>query len=313
MNRMEGVWRVVLYCRTNEEDSKTFTIGGGQQDIASVTSGLKISKLTTSTLFPINRTFGGNMEDEAVSVKQTSDGGYIIAGYTYSFGAGKKDALVIKTTNDGNIEWSKTYGGSGNDAAESVQQTTDGGYIIAGYYTKGADLSAWLIKIDKYGTELWQKTFGEGWATSVQQTKDGGYIVGGGGTKSSDKRFDGWLIKTDSHGNQLWSKTFGGEKGDEVVSLQQTSDMGYIAAGRSKSIGDDWDAWLFKVDAEGDQQWSKKFGGNKHDYVYSVQQTSDKGYILGGQTGYLKEGDIPYALLIKTNVYGIVEPGFRHN
>ena len=163
------------------------------------------------------KTFGGIGYDGASSVQQTTDGGYIVAGTTYSYGAGMSDVWLIKTDADGNAEpgWPKTFGGSNYDWGTSAQQTTDGGYIVAGVtssYGAGGD-DVWLIKTDADGNVEpgWPKTFGgadyEG-AASVQQTTDGGYIIAGYIHSIPDV----WLIKTDSNGNiePGWPKTFGG-------------------------------------------------------------------------------------------------------
>jgi parallel beta-helix repeat protein len=126
-----------------------------------------------------DRTFGGAGSDHAQSVQQTADGGYILAGFTDSYGAGNYDAWLVKTDVNGSKEWDRTFGGAGSDYAHSVQQTTDGGYILAGSTQKSyeAGRDAWLVKTDANGTELWNKTFGGGFAYSVQQTTDGGYIT----------------------------------------------------------------------------------------------------------------------------------------
>ncbi len=204
-----------------------------------------------------NKTFGGSGGDHAYSIQQTSDGGYILAGDTNSFGAGGCDFWLIKTDANGNTVWDKTFGGSEDDWAHDVQQTSDGGYILAGItYSYGAgDRDAWLIKTDVNGIKQWDKTFGgsggDG-AFSVQQTSDGGYILAGY-TNSYGAGNEGfWLIKTDANGIKQWDKTFGGSGSEEAWSVQQTSDGGYILAGGTNSYGTgDYDAWLIKTDAWG--------------------------------------------------------------
>jgi hypothetical protein len=200
-----------------------------------------------------NKTFGGPNDDMGASVQQTSDGGYIIAGLTSSYGAGSSDVWLMKTDSSGNETWDKTFGGSGVDQGISVQQTSDDGYVIAGLTSSygAGDNDVWLIKTDSSGNETWNKTFGgsdDDVAWSVQQTSDGGYIIAGQTESYGAGDYDGWLIKADSSGNEAWNKTFGGSGPDGVVSVQQTSDGGYITAGFTKSYGaGDDDVWLIKV------------------------------------------------------------------
>ena len=264
---------------------------------------LVTSAIATANEPPLvwEKTFGGSNDDQAYSVQQTSDGGYIIAGDTSSFGAVSSDVYVVKTDSAGNSVWEKTFGGSRDDHGRSVQQTADGGYIIAGYsmllvyderwqyyYYQG---DVYLIKTDPDGNSIWQKTFVgscDDRAYSVQQTTDGGYIIVGT-TRDIGAPVQTWpdvyLIKTDSGGNMVWQKTFWGVVDDFGYSVQQTADGGYIIAGGTPSFGaGGYDVYLIKTDSGGNLVWQKTFGGSKYDQAYSVQQTTDGGYIIAGGT-----------------------------
>ena len=261
------------------------------------------------------KTFGGDDEDKGLSVQQTTDGGYIITGITYSFGNGDMDIWLIKVDSQGEKEWDKTFGGSSEDQGTCVQQTIDGGYIIAGS-KEGRDgwADAWLIKTDSQGEEEWNRIFdssdGAYIASGkfVQQTIDGGYIITGGQYYSGFRGWDIWIIKTDSQGGEEWNRTFGGGGEDEGSSVQQTTDGGYIITGYTGSYGNGlYDAFLLKTDTQGAEEWTQTFGGSDYDYGNSVQQTTDGGYIITGQTGSYGNGarDV---LLIKTDSQGISEP-----
>ncbi|PXF50224.1 MAG: hypothetical protein C4B55_06740 [Candidatus Methanophagaceae archaeon] len=249
-----------------------------------------------------DKTFGGVGWDGAYSVQQTTDGGYIVAGFTDSYGAGGCDFWLVKTDANGNKVWDKTFGGARSDGAKSVQQTADGGYIIAGAtYSYGAGVSDfWLVKTDEKGNKVWDKTFGgarSDWAESVQQTADEGFIIASTESYGAGVS-DFWLVKTDENGNKDWDKTFGGSGFDRASSVQQTADGGFILAGRTYSYGaGSYDAWLVKTDANGNKDWDKTFGGARSDWAESVQQTADEGFIIAGLTDSYGAGSSDFWLV----------------
>ena len=259
-----------------------------------------------------NRTFGGSSHDYGNSVKQTQDGGYIIAGDTGSFGADGPDVYLVKIDENGTEEWSKTYGGSYWDRGYSVQQTSDGGYIIAGETEIIRwDKDIYLTKTDADGYVTWSKTFG-GWdwdeGRSVQQTSDGGYIITGA-TESFGDYFDVFLLKTYENGSLEWIKTFetfGGSSATGGESVQQTSDGGYIVVGTGSALGVVEEIYLIKTDEYGIEEWNKTFGGSDYDCASSVQQTADRGYIITGYTASFGNGTED-VYLIKTDEYGTEE------
>ena len=203
-----------------------------------------------------NMTFGGTDHDTTKSVQQATDGGYILAGGTHSYGAGLSDIWLVKTDSNGNEQWKQTFGGTGWDEAWSVQQTSDGGYILAGRtdsYGAGS-YDFWLVKNDSNGNELWNQTLGGtsgDSAFSVQQTTGGGYILAGRTRSYGAGQSDFWLLKTDSNGIELWNRTFGGIDEDYAYSVQPTADDGYVIAGSTRSYGAGFcDFWMIKVRGE---------------------------------------------------------------
>jgi hypothetical protein len=253
------------------------------------------------------KTYGGTGWDWAYSVQQTSDGGYIVAGETTSFGAGWDDIFLIKTDANGNVQWVKTYGGTSFDWANFVRQTSDGGYIVAGYTTSFGAENFFLIKTDANGNIIWAKAYGGTSgeeAYSVQQTSDGGYIVAGETGSFGAGEHDIFLIKTDANGNVQWAKTYGGTYDDLAYYVQQTSDGGYIVVGETFSFGVGYeDIFLIKTDANGNVQWAKTYGGANSEKGYTVQQTSDGGYIVAGETTSFGAGGWDF-FLIKTDANG---------
>ncbi len=274
-------------------------------------------------------TIGGTNHDLLSLVKQTVDGGYIIGGTSPSNISGDKtenshggnDYWVVKIDGQGNIEWQNTIGGNGWDQLYSIQQTIDGGYILAGYSdsnisgdktenSNGAE-DYWIVKTDTLGNIQWQNTIGgnnEDYLTSIHQTYDGGYFLGGSsnsnisGDKSEDSNgeYDYWIVKTDTLGNIQWQNTIGGSDTEWLYSIQQTTDAGYIIGGYSlsDSTGDKlensigvYDYWLVKIDILGNIQWQNTIGGNNTDALHSIQQTSDGGYIFGGWSNSDISGD----------------------
>jgi len=248
------------------------------------------------------KTYGGTRNDRAVSVQQTADGGYILAGYTESFGAGYRDVYLIKTDCFGRTEWSRAYGGSGSDGAYSVQQTADGGYLVAGKTNSfgAGGLDGYLIKTDSLGGTLWTRTYGgseDEHAISVEQTADGGYIVAGYTESFGAGYIDVYLIKTDSLGDTLWAYTYGGSGEDVECFVQQTADGGCIVAGYTESLGSDGrDAYLIKTDSLGDTLWSYAYGGSGVEMASCVQQTEDEGYIVAGYTESFGAGSSDFML-----------------
>jgi hypothetical protein len=230
-----------------------------------------------------NKTYGGSESDSGHSVRQTSDGGFIIVGYTESFGTGQRDGYLIKTDSYGNELWSRTFGSKYFDSCNSVEETSDGGYIIVGYtgVIEHDDIDIYVVKTDSSGYELWSNTFGgnkQDFGYSVKQTIDGGYIIAGRRAYENNDT-DAWIIKTDANGNKIWDKTYGDNDYEVAYRINQTVEGGYIIT-CSNSDG----VFLIETDNEGNEIWNKTFNERYYPYAnfYSVKQTSDGGYLIIG-------------------------------
>ncbi len=265
------------------------------------------SSLTAQITF--QRTYGGADDDAAYQVQPTADGGYIVIGWTGSFGAGGVDVWLIKTDSLGDTLWTQTYGGSGDDLGASVQPTADGGYVVAGRSQSfgAGDPDLYLVKTDANGDTLWTRTLGGAdWdgGSALAQTADGGYIITGVTRSFGAGADDVWLIRTDSLGDTSWTQTYGGSNDDLGGSVQPTADGGYIVIGWTASFGaGSDDAWLIRTDSLGDTLWTRTYGGTSNDGGSSVQPTADGGYVLAGGTFSFGAGGCD-VYLIKTDANG---------
>jgi len=267
------------------------------------------------------KVYGGRGDDRGFAVRQTSDGGYVVAGASISSNGrseihGLWDGWVIKLDKDGNLLWESSFGGRDNETIRDIIQTKDGGYIFCGYtfskeldnYHGGKDF--WIVKLDKNGKEEWQKVYGgSGYDMpySVIQTTDNGYALTGY-TFSKDGELTGktnhgqgdyWILKLSSSGSIQWSQVYGGSAWDEPRVIKQIPwDRGYIIAGVSGSVDGDvksnkgrWDAWIVNLDANGKLRWEKSFGGSNLDKAFSLTITKDKRYVFAGFT-MSDDGDV---------------------
>jgi len=269
-----------------------------------------------------SKNYGGSGDDEARAIQQTSDGGYIVAGYSKSTDGdvsgnhGDSDFWILRLDADGDTLWSKCYGGSGDDEASAIQQTSDGGFIVAGYSSStdgdvwgnhGDEEDYWILRLDTDGDTLWTRCYGgSNWdeAYAILQTTDGGYIVAGG-AGSTDGDVSGnhgnediWILRLTSTGDTLWTRCYGGSSWDEATAIRQTTDGGFIVAGWSLSTDGDvwgnhgeWDSWILRLTSTGDMVWAKCYGGSGDDDASAIQQTSDSGFIVAGFSGST-DGDV---------------------
>jgi len=268
------------------------------------------------------KTYGGSKNDSAQSVTATTDGGYIILGYTQSNDndiTDKQDESfdywVLKFDATDQLQWQKTYGGSLDDRGSDIIQTSDGGYAILGYsFSNDGDANEnaglqdyWLVKLDANGNISWEKSFGYQGADSgitMTETNDQGFLVTGildvtasGGEGNSSRNAnrhaggDYWALKLDISGNLEWSHYFGGNFTDTPYGVVQTDDNGYIVVGSSDSEDTDissnigtYDFWVIKISESGDLVWEKSFGGSQIDEARAIVKTNDGNYIIAGDT-----------------------------
>jgi hypothetical protein len=312
------------YSNSNVSGDKTETcIGGNDYWIVKIDSLWNIQW---------QNTIGGDASDVLSGVKQTADGGYILGGYSNSGISGDKteaivgtfgygDFWIVKTDSIGNIQWQNTIGGNSIEILNAIQQTNDGGFIFGG--RSDSNISGdktespfgfsdyWIVKTDSIGNIQWQRTIGGSSydvLQSIEQTNDGGYILGGSSssgisgnkTVNGDGFYDYWIIKVDSIGTIQWQNSIGGSSNDNLYSLKQTTDGGYILGGESNSIisGDKTensfissDYWIVKLNQFGIIQWQNTIGGSDWDVLNSIHQTIDEGYILGGYSFSSISGD----------------------
>ncbi|MFT5827643.1 MAG: hypothetical protein ACI9AB_000590, partial [Urechidicola sp.] len=288
-----------------------------------------VVKLNSLGVIEWQNTIGGSSSDNLESINQTSDGGYILGGYSQSGISGDKteasqgsnDYWVVKLNSLGVIEWQNTIGGSSIDQLQSINQTSDGGYILGGHSRSGlsgdkteasqGSYDYWVIKLNSLGVIEWQNTIGGSgldFLEAINQTSDGGYILGGRSssgisgdkTEASQGGVDYWVVKLTSLGVIEWQNTIGGSVTDNLYSINQTSDGGYILGGLSYSglSGDKteasqggYDYWVVKLNSLGVIEWENTIGGSGNDQLFSINQTSDGGYILGGHSRSGISGD----------------------
>jgi hypothetical protein len=273
-----------------------------------------VVKLSASGAIEWQKPLGGSNEDSAGSIQQTADGGYIVAGESYSTDGdvkgnhGYSDWWVVKLSASGTIQWQKSLGGSSYDSASSIQQTTDGGYIVVGISGStdgsfGGESGLLVVKLSASGAIEWQKPFSEstinpGSDHPIQQTADGGYIVAGESwSRQRNYRggFDFLALKLSASGAVEWQKSFGGNSNDYAHSIQQTADGGYVVAGeswsRQRNYRGGFDFLVVKLSASGAVEWQKSLGGSNDDLAHSIQQTADGGYIAAGGSDST-DGDI---------------------
>ncbi len=258
------------------------TYSNGQSDAWMVRADLYGNILWT-------RSFGGPLFDFANMVKPTTDGGFIIAGFTPD-SAGSNDGWIIKTNSTGGMMWEKKIGNSGLQEFEAIVQTTDGGYAAVGidYDSTSLYWDMWVVRFNSVGDTLWTKNLGgQSYeiGNSIQQTPDGGFIINGQSYSYGLADGDFALYKLDANGNTQWMKNYTMAGLQEPHYVQNTRDGGFVIVGDADDLPNtlgQTDIWVIKTDANGDTLWTKVLGGTKKDGGKTIEQTTDGGYIIGG-------------------------------
>ncbi|MFT5801093.1 MAG: gliding motility-associated-like protein [Nonlabens sp.] len=309
------------------DDGGYIVIGYSRSDDIDIDNNLGnwdywVLKLNEDGTLDWKRNYGGSNIDQATAVWPTSDGGYVVAGASESNDGdltgnnGGEDVWILKLNNLGDIEWQRNYGGTESDRAESIEQTADGGYIVAGYSESvDGDVSGnygnfdyWVLKLDTNGNLSWDKNYGGSGADygyAITQTQDGGYIFAGSSfsdnidVTDNNGLYDYWVVRTDAAGNILWERNYGGEGEERAWHIAAASDGGFIIGGYTFSIGGDvgsnnggTDYWIVKVDADGELEWENTYGGNQTESAFGLQQALDGGYILAGYAVSSGSGDV---------------------
>jgi len=284
-----------------------------------------VVKINSTGTIEWEQTYGGSGPEVIGSIITTSDGGYLLGGFTESNDGdiqsgnhGGRDYWVVKINSTGTIEWEQTYGGSSYDDLRSTIPTSDGGYLLGGYtYSNDGDIQSgnngqtdyWVVKINSTGTIEWEQTYGGSSSDqlfSTLLTSDGGYLLGGrtdsndGDIQSGNQGdYDYWAVKINSTGTIEWEQTYGGSSSDQLFSTLLTSDGGYLLGGYTDSNDGDIqsgnqgesDYWVVKINSTGTIEWEQTYGGSERDEITSTIPTSDGGYLLGGYSSS-NDGDI---------------------
>ena len=283
--------------------------------VVDVTKYYKNFNCISKETFPFNpstwiKRYGGDFADEAYSVASTTDGGYILAGYTNSFGLLFEDVLVVKITSSGKVLWAKMYGGNLVDKAISIIRTSNDEFLIVGFTSSFGNINGdgLVFKINSNGDVIWSRVYGGNHMDvfySAVESKDGYEILGYTYSFGNGKE-DMWLVKLSFSGSLLWSKIYGGVKSDLGLGLKKDFDGGLLLTGRTDSYGNDGDIILIKVDQKGSVKWDKVYRGECFNIIYSIEKTSDGGYVLGGSSKSSGDNGWDF-LVVKLDSKGCVE------
>lgn len=286
---------------------------------------------------------GGDTTEKGLSIVQTDDDGFVVAGRSNSSNGdvggnkGAADVWIVKLDNSGTLQWERNFGGSDDDIAHSILQTSDNGFMVAAAsYSSDGDVGGnngggdlWLLKLDNSGALQWEKNFGSSGderPRSIVRSGDGGFVIAGSSDSSgvdvggNNGGYDYWIVKVDSSGNLQWESNYGGAGTDFAFSVDRTADGGFVTVGYSDSADGDVgsnqggaDAWVVKVDSSGSFEWENNFGGSDADRGRSVVRSSDGGIAVLGEVAS-SDGDLGGSLagnndywMLKLNENGVLQ------
>jgi len=304
--------------------------GGDKSELSQGSSDYWVVKIDGQGNKVWDRRFGGSSAESLLfGLAATTNGGYLLGGYSLSSASGDRsqasqgedDYWAVMIDGNGNKVWDKRFGGNLEDLCIATALTPDGGYVLGGYSWSGVSgdkseasrglIDYWVVKINGSGGKVWDKRFGGSgydYLYDIVATSDGGYVLGGysesgvSGDKSESSRggYDYWVVKIDGSGNKLWDKRFGGSGDDYFYALVATADGGYVLGGVSSSGSDgdksepsqgQYDFWLVKINGDGNKVWDKRFGGINYDAMQALVATPDGGYLAGGYSLSVAGGD----------------------
>ena len=315
------IWRKVMGGTYHDRANDLLETRDGNYVIAGYTKN-EDSGHNDAWVFSLNRhgelmwshTYGGNKEDHARAITQTSDGGFLLAGFSESYTKGSRDIWVIRLNAVGEMLWQNNYGGKGAEEAYDVVQTRDEGFIIGGYQRYDREqlkADMLMVKIDRNGKGIWRKSFkakGNDVIEKVIETHTGDYLAAGWAYSPENKSLDGKLLKVSPSGRMIWEKYYGGAAKDAIYDIEESSDGDYVMVGQTASYSNSDDAWLLKINDQGHIRWQKSSSGKKDDYAHAVAATRDRGFaLIGGTKSYSRGGrDL---LVFKTDAKGNFSQG----
>lgn len=255
------------------------------------------------------RVYGGESYDYGREVIQTPDNGFLIAGSTGSFGLESAEVMLLKTNENGYVEWRKYYGGPYADQAVSMDTSIDGNLILTGVTeTTNKSYQVYALKLTMDGDTIWSKSYGgDVWdfGQKVISLTDGGYALFGQTYSYGEGEGDYYLLRLNSDGDTLWTRTYGGPELESGQSIALASDGGFFLAGHTESYGaGNKDVYIIRTNSDGDTLWTKTYGGSEDDFCYAVTATSDGGFVIAGGTfnNTAGEGDF---MMVKFDANGL--------